>query len=193
MPDYGPLDALLGLAGTAGHPDAVLLARIERYTFLRDSHSRRVAGKGNAAPASTGETWREMDALEAEIGRIPACTALGARAKLELALDLPPHATVLVWVTPFDPAPPPAPRWVSARMEGGNAVLRWTPWEDPGFWSWEVLRLGARAPRRVSPLPLRAAMWVDTAPPRGTRGYAVRAISASGLGGGTSEGPPLRP
>jgi hypothetical protein len=33
----------------------------------------------------------------------------------------------------------------------------------------------------LSPGPLRAAMWVDTAPPKGVRIYGVRAISASGV------------
>lgn len=87
---HAPLDDLLGLASLAEHPDAVLLVAIERYMHLRDVHLHRVERRGNARPAPTGETWREMDALEAEIGRIPACTALGARAKLELALDLMP-------------------------------------------------------------------------------------------------------
>lgn len=75
---------LLGLTSLPDHPDAVLIAAIERYTHLRDLH--------HATPRSAADGWREMDALEAEIGRIPAATALGARAKLDLALDLIPKA-----------------------------------------------------------------------------------------------------
>ncbi|WP_376089004.1 hypothetical protein ACE7GA_17165 [Roseomonas sp. CCTCC AB2023176] len=85
-----PLGDLFGLTAIAEHPDAILLGAIERYLHLRDSQMRRVERRGNAVPSAAGESWREMDALEAEIGRIPACTALGARAKLELALDLMP-------------------------------------------------------------------------------------------------------
>jgi hypothetical protein len=33
----------------------------------------------------------------------------------------------------------------------------------------------------LSLVPLRAAMWVDTAPPQGMRTYGVRAVSASGV------------
>jgi hypothetical protein len=33
---------------------------------------------------------------------------------------------------------------------------------------------------RLSPVPLRAALWVHTAPPQGMRTYGVRAVSASG-------------
>ena len=34
---------------------------------------------------------------------------------------------------------------------------------------------------RITPDPLRAAMWIDTAPPAGPRVYAVRAVTTSGL------------
>jgi hypothetical protein len=33
----------------------------------------------------------------------------------------------------------------------------------------------------LSLVPLRAAMWADTAPPQGMRTYGVRAVSASGV------------
>jgi hypothetical protein len=85
-----PLGDLFGLTAIGEHPDTVLLGTIERYMHLRDSQMRRIGRRGNALPSPAGESWREMDALEAEIGRIPASTALGARAKLELALELMP-------------------------------------------------------------------------------------------------------
>jgi hypothetical protein len=34
---------------------------------------------------------------------------------------------------------------------------------------------------RLSPDPLRAALWVDTAPAREARSYGVRAVTASGV------------
>lgn len=79
------------LESTANHPDAVLLAAIDRYVGMRDEMATRVRARGNAEPARSGATWRALDALEAEIGRIPAATSLGARAKLGLALDLFPR------------------------------------------------------------------------------------------------------
>lgn len=33
----------------------------------------------------------------------------------------------------------------------------------------------------LSPVPLSAVMWIDTAPPKGIRVYGVRAVSASGM------------
>lgn len=115
--------------------------------------------------------------------------------RLRVPIRLVRDATALLWVTPFLPdRRPAAPRWIEARAEAGNAVLRWTPDRDPGFWSFEVLRStpGAAPPRRISPGPLRSAMWVDTAPPRGEHRYEVRAISASGVRGAAAASPPVR-
>jgi hypothetical protein len=118
----------------------------------------------------------------------------GDGAPLRVPIRLAPYATALLWVTPFLPdRRPAAPRWIAAEAERGNAVLRWTPDGDPGFWSYEVLRSTAGAPaRRISPVPLRSAMWVDTAPPRGEHRYEVRAISASGVRGTAVTSPPVR-
>jgi xylan 1,4-beta-xylosidase len=113
----------------------------------------------------------------------------GCRLRVPLALE--PFATVLVSVTPWDPAPPASPRWIEARMEDGDAVLRWTPNAEPGLYGYELLRLDPA--RRVAPLPLRAAMWVDTAPPvKAALRYAVRAISASGRRSALAVSPVLR-
>ena len=97
-------------------------------------------------------------------------------------------------MTPFFPDHRPAtPRWISAEAEAGNAVLRWTPDRGPDFWSYEVLCFSPGAPpSRVSPVPLRSAMWVDTAPPPGEHRYEVRAISASGVRGAAAVSPPVR-
>ncbi|TPG57733.1 hypothetical protein EAH89_09900 [Roseomonas nepalensis] len=89
--DSKRLLSAFGLESTANHPDAVLLAAIDRYIGMRDEMAAKVRARGNAEPARSGTTWRALDALEAEIGRIPAATSLGARAKLGLALDLFPR------------------------------------------------------------------------------------------------------
>jgi xylan 1,4-beta-xylosidase len=102
-----------------------------------------------------------------------------AGGRLRLPLLLQPFATVLAWITPFDPVPPAPPRWIEASLVGADAVLRWAPNNEPGVFGYEVLRLGLG--RSVAPLPLRGALWVDTAPPAaGPLRYAVRAISTSG-------------
>lgn len=95
-----------------------------------------------------------------------------------------PFTTLLYWITPDSPAAPPAPRWITATAEGGNAILRWEPNREPSFFSYEVVLIEDGQPDTViAPSPLRSALWVDTAPPAGPRRYAVRALSASGVPG----------
>jgi hypothetical protein len=86
------------------------------------------------------------------------------------------------WITPFIQDPPADPSWVEATVEEGHVILRWQPNLEPFFYSYEVYLMRDREPAELlSPVPLRAAMWVDTAPPKGVRIYGVRAISASGV------------
>ncbi|MBD0273194.1 MAG: hypothetical protein ICV73_14865, partial [Acetobacteraceae bacterium] len=158
------------------------------------SNSYAAAGRQMPAalPASAAGALREAAELGTE-GPLRSGVFLSdgrLRTPIRLALD----ATALLWVTPFLPdRRPAAPRWIAAGVEAGNAVLRWTPDRDPGFWSYEVLRLTPGAPpRRVSPVPLRSAMWVDTAPPRGEHRYEARTISASGVRGAAAASPPVR-
>jgi xylan 1,4-beta-xylosidase len=159
----------------------------------------RIDGEASNAYAAAG---RQMPAPlpAAAAGPVRAAAELGAAAplrsgvplpggRLRVPVRLPPYATALLWVTPFRPdRRPAAPRWIAAEARGGNAVLRWTPDGGPDFWSYEVLRAapGGAPPRRVSPVPLRSALWVDTAPPPGAHRYQVRAISASGVRGPAS-------
>jgi len=96
---------------------------------------------------------------------------------VRLRVRLARFETVLVWVTPTRPAAPAAPVWIAAHAEGGNAVLRWTPGREPDLYSYEV----RRDSRLISPVPLRAAIWVDALRPRGRCIYGVRAVSASGI------------
>jgi hypothetical protein len=74
------------------------------------------------------------------------------------------------------------PDWLETRVEEGDVLLRWGANREPWFYGYEVwlMRDGVPA-ERISPEPLRAALWIDTAPPVGTRSYAVRAVSASGV------------
>jgi hypothetical protein len=168
----------------------VALFRIDGET----SNAYAAAGKRMAAslPAAAAGPLREAAELGVAAPLRSGVSLAGGR--LRAPIRLAPYATALLWVTPFLPdRRPAAPRWIAAQAQAGNAVLRWTPYRDPGFWSYEVLRSTPGAPpRRVSPVPLRSAMWVDTAPPPGRIRYEVRAISASGVRGVPAVSPPVR-
>src|SRR5207253_7001389 len=74
------------------------------------------------------------------------------------SLDLAPYTTLCLWITPFRPDPPAAPRLLETTVEDGNVVLRWTPNREPFFYSYEVFLMRNDAPaERLSPDPLRAA------------------------------------
>jgi hypothetical protein len=97
-------------------------------------------------------------------------------------LTIDPFTVAVYWITPFIQNPPADPSWVEATVEEGHVILRWQPTLEPFFYSYEVYLMRDREPAELlSPVPLRAAMWVDTAPPKGVRIYGVRAISASGV------------
>lgn len=103
-------------------------------------------------------------------------------ATLHEALELEPFTVFAYWITPVLPDAPRDPVWLEAHAEDGNVVLRWRPNAEPFLYSYEVYLIGASGPHElITPVPLRSAMWVDTAPPRGVRTYGVRAVSASGV------------
>jgi hypothetical protein len=72
-------------------------------------------------------------------------------------------------------------------------VLRWAPHRDGAFYAYELhrYRRGGRG-TRISPMPLRAATWVDTAPAPGEYRYALRVVSASGIRSAAVRGPVIR-
>jgi hypothetical protein len=89
---------------------------------------------------------------------------------------------MLCWITPVMLDAPAAPEWIETTNENGDILLRWTPNREPFFYTYEVyLMQGETMVARLTPEPLRAALWVDTAPPSGIRVYAVRAVTASGV------------
>jgi hypothetical protein len=164
----------------------------------------RIDGTHGNAFALAGRRMPAEVAPGAPARRLRAAAELGVAAPLRsglqvvgghllLPLQLPPYATALIWVTPFDPRPPAAPHWLDLRAAGGNALLRWTPSEALGFFGYELRRLGRNGRgRRIAPVPLRAACWVDTAPPAGEWRYSGRAVTASGLRSAAVLSPPLR-
>ena len=97
-------------------------------------------------------------------------------------VTIAPYAVMAYWITPYIQDRPADPIWIEARVEDSNVILRWRLNVEPYFCSYEVYSITAGSPEKlVSPMPLRSAMWVDTAPPPGTRSYAVRAMTASGI------------
>lgn len=93
-----------------------------------------------------------------------------------------PFVTLLYWLTPFLPQTPAAPRWVTTAVEEGNVILRWEPSREVSFFSYQVfLTRDDRPDALLSPMPLRAAYWIDTAPPAGIRRYRIHTVSASGI------------
>ena len=88
---------------------------------------------------------------------------------------------MLLWITPYDATPLPAPGWIEVKARDHDVVVRWEPETSPAFLSYEVwLCEGERPVRRISPETLRGALWVDTAPEPGERRYGVRTVAASG-------------
>jgi hypothetical protein len=97
-------------------------------------------------------------------------------------LTLEPFTTLCLWITPVLPAAPQAPAWLETAMHGKNAILRWSPNQEPFFYGYEVFRLqDGVSEKLLTPDPLRSALWIDTAPSPGHTTYGVRAISASGV------------
>jgi hypothetical protein len=117
-------------------------------------------------------------ALERPIARDVAVPA-GTYAEM---LTLEPFTTLCLWITPVLATVPRAPTWLATTVRNGNAVLRWSSNQEPLFYSYEVLRLHDGIPEaRITPDPLRSALWIDSAPSPGSSTYGVRAVSASGV------------
>jgi hypothetical protein len=101
---------------------------------------------------------------------------------LGVTLELEPYATAFLWITPSNDDVPAPPEWLSVEQQGKDEILRWTPNPEPSFFSYEVFVMdGAEPGERITPDPMRAALWIDTSPPTGVRTYGVRSVSASGV------------
>jgi hypothetical protein len=162
------------------------------------------AAHSNAFAATGGDRRRQPFPNAAEVRRIRQAQELTVAAPMERdvmvtggefhdTVTLTPYAVAAYWITPFIADPPADPVWIEAVAEDGNVILRWRANVEPFFYSYEVYIVGAgEAEHLISPMPLRAAMWVDTAPPPGTRTYAVRAVTASGVRSNLVSSDPVR-
>lgn len=188
------------LALTAGGPAAVELVlrdlpwpRADVTLFRIDAATANAfaaAGGRMPSPAfAAAEAARLRQAAELVEAAPPRRGIRVEGGRLEIPLRLDPPAVALVVVTPPNPLPPAAPRWIEARAEAGDVLLRWTPNRETRFRGYELVRVAPR--HRVAPL-LRGALWVDTAPAGGRAvRYAVRAVSFSGAASAWVEAPPV--
>jgi hypothetical protein len=161
------------------------------------------------AHANSFAAAREVDAATVlddpeTMRHVRAAQELGVAAPLRSGLilsentfqdsvNLAQFATALLWITPFSPDSTASPTWLAAEVSQGNAILRWTPTRDAKFYTYEVFRMGpdGQPGPCLSPRPLRAALWVDTAPPPGTHIYGIRTVTASGVTSDLVSGPPI--
>jgi len=97
-------------------------------------------------------------------------------------LTLAPFTTLCLWITPAVTTVPRAPTWLETVVDSGSVLLRWSPNQEPFFYSYEVFRLRDGVPEELlTPEPLRSALWIDREPAPGHSTYGVRAVSATGV------------
>lgn len=110
-------------------------------------------------------------------------------------VKIPAYTTTVFWITEFTKdSPLAAPSWDTTApyaVDGaGNVLLRWQPETDAAFYSYEVYRDSQDQAAVISPSPLRASLWVDTAAFTATgpasHTYWIRAVNASGAPSGYS-------
>jgi xylan 1,4-beta-xylosidase len=158
--------------------------RVNLAVFRIDgTHSNAFAAAGRRMPARVDAAAARRLRVAAELAAQPPLRSglvpeEGGRLSLDLVLD--PFATLLVWVTPFDPAPPARPAGLRAEPRGADVLLRWEASRAPELFGYEVLRHDPGRPWRVVAPVLRGAEWTDTAPPSGALEYRLRALSTSG-------------
>ena len=177
------------LATSGEHGIAVLLTRYDASgavafdCMVRDIPWRSInvvqfridAAHTNAARGAPDA--RQMR-LAQELGVLaPPRHGVRVAGELREQVRLGAFETAVIWITPHARTPPESPGWLEATRSDGLVVLRWEPDLSPALYGYDLLRDG----RRISPAPLRAAMWTDSAAPAERVRYAVRAVSASGI------------
>jgi hypothetical protein len=151
--------------------------RINVACFLIDARHSNAAQRYHPLWGSFAEIRKAQELALAK----PMGVALAApEHRFEDQLTLAPFTVLVHWITPYREHAPADPAWIETDVEGDRVILRWTANRDPDFYSYEVFVMApGSAPARISPDPLRAAMWIDDAPGRGTRHYGVCAVTAS--------------
>jgi hypothetical protein len=145
------------------------------------SNSFATAQRGRVGPYPASAELRDIRSVQEFATQSPIKrNLLLPGGNFDTVLALSPWAIVALWITPVILDKPSDPEWIETAVEDGNVILRWTPNREPCFYSYELFSLTDREePSLLSPLPLRSAIWVHTAPAPGVYTYGVRAISAS--------------
>ncbi|MFC7477878.1 hypothetical protein ACFQS7_26245 [Dankookia sp. GCM10030260] len=175
----GPHRLAWSVAGLPWQRVNVIVFRIDATR----SNAFAAAGRRMPATIDAAAARRLGEAAELALDAPPrrGIAARDGRVALDLVLD--PYATLLVWITPFDPAVPAAPESLRGVARGADVLLRWTPSPDPALQGYELSRRSAGASWRVVAPLLRGAEWTDRAPPAGRLDYRLRLLSASGKRG----------
>jgi hypothetical protein len=141
--------------------------------------------------AATVQTIRQAQELSVAASALNAAIPAGT---FTISVTIPPFTTTVFWITPYTTTPPATPAWsttaptiVYTADYGKNVLLRWQPDIDPAFYSYEVYRDTIK--NRVSPIPLRSALWIDTNPPPGQHTYWIQTRSPSGIA--STPSPPM--
>ncbi|WP_227377862.1 GH39 family glycosyl hydrolase [Haladaptatus halobius] len=153
--------------------------QIDRY----HSNAYTAAGRSLSHPSPTPAEARRIRKLQELSVSRPIQRGVELTAgRLDATLTLDPFTTVLYWITPVIPDTPATPAWIETTVENENVIVQWEPNREPFFYSYEVYAVEDGKPaKRLTPVPLRAAIWVDTVPPSRFRRYGIRAVSASGI------------
>jgi hypothetical protein len=154
-------------------------ANIARFR-IDSAHSNAYSSAGRDIRSgqfpSAAETAKIRHAQELAVSAPMQSGVILASGGFQELVTIAPYVVMAYWITPYIQDRPADPIWIEARVEDSNVILRWRPNVEPYFYSYEVYSITAGSPEKlVSPMPLRSAMWVDTAPPPGTRSYVVRA------------------
>jgi hypothetical protein len=161
----------------------VNVARFQIDEELSNAHTAAGGSEDNPFPVPDREDLGAIrQAQELAVARPVERDVFLQDGTYQETLEILPYTTICLWITPFEERIPASPQWLSIEVQDGNVVLRWTPNREPDFYSYEVfLMTNGKPGDRLTPEPLRSALWVDTAPPYGPRSYGVRTVTASGM------------
>jgi hypothetical protein len=172
------------IVGISWNPVNIVRFQIDRVISNSYTAAGGPPGSGTSLPFSGGGAGPIRHAQEIGVtAAIQTKTLTNGRFTDTIHLD--PYSSAVYWITPFDPSSAPAtPTQFTGLREGNNVILRWQPNVEPFFYSYEVRVQDSEMP--LNPIPLRAALWVETNVPPGARTYSVHAVSAAGVSSGTT-------
>lgn len=180
-------DLNYSIVGISWNPVNVVRFQIDRVLSNSYTAAGGPPGSGTSLPFPAGNAGPIRLAQEISVTAAIQSKITLTNGTFHDTFHLDPYTSTVYWITPFDSSSVPAtPTQFTGVREGNNVILSWKPNTEAFFYSYEV-RLGSdeKIPP-LSPVPLRAALWVDTNVAPGVRTYNVRAVSASGVSSATA-------